>query len=281
MSEKVISIMGCGWLGTPLAEKLLLEGWAVKGSTTHEGKLSQLAEKGVDPYLITLTPEGVEGNVVTFLDTDVLIVNVPPGRSSPTEANTYPSKIRRLVGKLTTNNFKGGIFISSTSVYGNLNGKVTENTLPSPETASGKALLEVENELLESAFPWSVLRLGGLIGPARHPGRFFRQKREIAKGDAPVNLISLEDVIGLLIAMIHSDLWGNTYHLASTHHPTKRAFYTEAVKAYGWVPPTFLPGGAKAKEIDSTHTLQSLSYDLEHENLFKYLTHLTEKAGKV
>lgn len=30
-----VSILGCGWLGLPLAEQLLAEGYSVKGSTTR------------------------------------------------------------------------------------------------------------------------------------------------------------------------------------------------------------------------------------------------------
>ena len=34
-----ISILGCGWLGLPLAKSLLAKGYKIKGSTTSESKL--------------------------------------------------------------------------------------------------------------------------------------------------------------------------------------------------------------------------------------------------
>src|SRR5574343_621841 len=34
-----IAILGCGWLGLPLAKSLLSKGYEVKGSTTSESKL--------------------------------------------------------------------------------------------------------------------------------------------------------------------------------------------------------------------------------------------------
>mgnify|MGYP003615968040 CR=1 FL=1 len=37
-----ISILGCGWLGFPLAQKLIETGYEVKGSTTSESKLEAL-----------------------------------------------------------------------------------------------------------------------------------------------------------------------------------------------------------------------------------------------
>ena len=35
---KNVSVLGCGWLGMPLAISLLDEGYSVKGSTTTEKK---------------------------------------------------------------------------------------------------------------------------------------------------------------------------------------------------------------------------------------------------
>ena len=37
-----ISILGCGWLGLPLAKELLDRSFEVKGSTTSSNKLDQL-----------------------------------------------------------------------------------------------------------------------------------------------------------------------------------------------------------------------------------------------
>lgn len=49
-----ISILGCGWLGFPLAKALLLKGFSVKGSTTSSEKLATLEKAGITPFLITL-----------------------------------------------------------------------------------------------------------------------------------------------------------------------------------------------------------------------------------
>ena len=37
-----VSILGCGWLGKPLAISLLDDGYSLKGSTTKEEKLALL-----------------------------------------------------------------------------------------------------------------------------------------------------------------------------------------------------------------------------------------------
>ena len=64
---KQISILGCGWLGLPLAKALLENGFLVKGSTTSVEKLSVLENSGIHPFLIALESNSVSGDIETFL----------------------------------------------------------------------------------------------------------------------------------------------------------------------------------------------------------------------
>lgn len=50
-----ISILGCGWLGLPLAKQLIKKGFSVKGSTTSEEKISILKTEGIISFLISLS----------------------------------------------------------------------------------------------------------------------------------------------------------------------------------------------------------------------------------
>lgn len=79
---ETISILGCGWLGEPLAERLVGDGYTVKGSTTTAEKLDRLAAKGVAPYLIRLDLEDPRLDP-DFFDAEVLFLNIPPGRRGP------------------------------------------------------------------------------------------------------------------------------------------------------------------------------------------------------
>jgi predicted dinucleotide-binding enzyme len=73
-----ISILGCGWLGFPLAQSLEKQGHKVKGSTTRPEKLSELRQAGIEPLWLQLTPEPKGIGWDYLLDCDVLIVNIPP-----------------------------------------------------------------------------------------------------------------------------------------------------------------------------------------------------------
>ena len=64
-----ISILGCGWLGLPLAKSLVDNGYKIKGSTTTQDKYQKLVEDGVTPYLIKLNESAHQGhhNFVLYL----------------------------------------------------------------------------------------------------------------------------------------------------------------------------------------------------------------------
>ena len=46
--KTTVGIMGCGWLGLPLAQSLIEKGFNVKGTTTSFEKLSVLTNIGIE-----------------------------------------------------------------------------------------------------------------------------------------------------------------------------------------------------------------------------------------
>ena len=75
--NKTIGIMGCGWLGKPLAVQLLKKGYKVKGTTTRISKLNELRDAGIDPYLVKLEETHIDGGLEEFLNgIDLLVLNI-------------------------------------------------------------------------------------------------------------------------------------------------------------------------------------------------------------
>ncbi|MBU7570647.1 MAG: SDR family NAD(P)-dependent oxidoreductase, partial [Flavobacterium sp.] len=92
-----ISILGCGWLGLPLAKALLEKGFSVNGSTTSENKLNTLENSGIKPFLIAVSSEGIQGNLNDFLNgSEILIIDIPPKLKGDTNEN-FVKKMQNLV----------------------------------------------------------------------------------------------------------------------------------------------------------------------------------------
>ena len=71
-----ISILGCGWLGFPLAKALLEKGFSVNGSTTSTEKLLSLKNAGISPFLIELGEVANKGNVSEFLEGALMLLEL-------------------------------------------------------------------------------------------------------------------------------------------------------------------------------------------------------------
>ncbi len=257
-----VSILGCGWYGTALAGSLINKWIKVKGSTTTADKLTLLAEAGIEPYLIDLSPANETINPA-FFECDVLWVCIPPKARTGNGAE-YLNKIERLITLIKTHNIKQVVFISSTGVYGDSNTEVTELDAPNPDSESGKILLAAE-ELLnkEDAFTTTIIRFAGLIGPGRDPGRFFAGKTNIPNGQAPVNLIHLTDCIGISNALLDKQAFGYNYNAVSPSHPTRIEFYTQAAIDSGLAAPQFIEEKNNWKIVSEVTVSELLDYQYQ------------------
>ncbi|MFV5694095.1 SDR family oxidoreductase [Flavobacterium sp. LB3P122] len=264
-----ISILGCGWLGLPLAKALLGKGSSVNGSTTSVEKLSVLENAGINPFLIALSERKVDGNIADFLKkSEILIVDVPPKLRGPEKEN-FVSKIRNVIPFIEKSNINNVIFISSTSVYGDTHTVVSEETTPHPDTESGKQLLETE-QLLQSNknFKTTVLRFGGLIGKDRHPIKFLAGRENLDNPDAPINLIHQEDCIGIILKIIENNSWDEIFNAVTSSHPSRERYYTQKAINLNLPLPKFNHSTPSiGKTILSTKIESILNYTFTKQNL--------------
>lgn len=161
--------------------------------------------------------------------------------------------MKLLIEPIKKNAVKKIIFVTSTSVYGNEQGKVTEKTRPIPTSESGKQLLE--SELLfqnQTDFKTTIVRFGGLIGPDRHPITMLSGKENLKNGNAPVNLIHLNDCVLILKQIIRENQWDETLNAVHPEHPTKEHYYTRTAIAKGLEPPKY--GASISKNYKIIHS---------------------------
>lgn len=266
---KNISLLGCGWLGLPLAKYLLNNGHIVKGSTTSQEKMQSLTAEGIIPYKIQLFEEGIQGDISSFLDgNNVLIIDIPPGlRKDPTE--NFIAKIGRLKDYVERSSIEQVIFISSTSVFEDTGSMpvYTEADTPNGKGVNSEQLTGTEKLILSDNYNTSIIRFGGLFGPGRHPVNYLSGRKNIKDPNAPVNLIHLDDCIGLIDAIIDSGLTG-IFHGVNPDHPVKEAYYKEIAQTRSLALPEFDHRTASVgKIIQSVRVEEELGYKFS-KNLF-------------
>ena len=266
MKNNKISILGCGWLGLPLAKKLIENGYEVKGSTTSESKLELLKNAGISPYQIKMEENDITGNMESFLEnTDVLLVDIPPKLRGDFTEN-FVQKIKNLIPFVENSKVEKVLFVSSTSVYGDTFPiqELDEESALNPDTESGKQLVEVE-KLLQSNenFQTTILRFGGLIGPERNPAKFLAGKENVANPNAPINFIHQEDCIGIICAMlrqVENDnwKWNDTFNAVTPNHPNRENYYTEKALEMNLKVPTFVKDSNSIGKKISSKKLQGM-----------------------
>lgn len=263
---KTISILGCGWLGLPLAENLIQQGYDVKGSTTSDLKLSLLKEKSIEPYKILLNPQLIDDNVEKFFDCEFLIINIPPFRRDDI-VEFHFQQIESIVKQIEKSNCHKVIFISSTSVYGNKNNEVDEDSKTFPETLAGEALVIVENYLrTRNSFDTTIIRFAGLIGPNRNPAKYALSKNVIEFADTPLNLIHLDDCIGIIKTVIEKNIVNEIINGVCEYHPTRREFYSATAEKLSLPKPEFSDGKEPYKIVKSKKISSLLNYPLKFPN---------------
>ncbi|WP_430931607.1 hypothetical protein [Saccharicrinis sp. 156] len=253
--KPTISILGCGWLGIPLAVELIKAGYPTKGSTTSQIKLTELAELKINPYLIDLYDRE---DRTEFLKADILVIAVP---------HKDIDNFQFLVSQIHASDIDKVIFISSTSVYPNLNGEVTEET-----NTLDTALAKIESIFCSSSlFKTTVLRFAGLFGGDRKPGYFFPNGIKIKNPEGFVNLIHLEDCIAIIKTLIEKNIWGEIFNACADTHPTRREFYTKEMKGVGRKPPEFDEVKPSEFKVVSNNKLKKhVNYRFKHPDLMNY-----------
>lgn len=262
MQEKRISICGCGWLGLPLGVFLAGKGFDVKGSTTREEKFDALREAGIQPFRISLDPSFHGDDPLSFLDSDILVINVPPSRR-PDIVEYHQEQIASLIKAVKASPVGNVLFIGSTSVYPSLNREVTEDDARNPEALSGQALLAVEKMLLgEPSFRTTVLRFCGLMGYDRNPVKFLGRMASLNNANQPANLIHRDDCIGIIYEVIRQDVWSEVFNACCPGHPSRKEYYARAAELSGKPLPPLAgeEGDVPFKIIDSSKLERMLGY---------------------
>ncbi|WP_299008746.1 SDR family oxidoreductase [uncultured Shewanella sp.] len=261
---KSVSIVGCGWFGLPLAKALVKAGFDVRGSKRSKAQAMLLAQERISGFCLDLddseTPcVELAESVKSQLDSDYLVVNVPPGfRHDP---DAYLRRLTQLKVWVSDCHYQRIIFISSTGVYPSQNQIVTESDAKMHSLAS-EHLLKAEQVFTDLA-QTCVLRFAGLVGPKRHPGRFLSGKQNIAGGESPVNLVHLTDCVRAVIHILSAEKVQPVYNLCALKHPTRARFYQVASMHLNLAEPIFNDVEVAGKTVDGRFITQDLGFEYQ------------------
>ena len=203
-------ILGCGYSGSWLAQRLAFSGRPVWGTTRSDTQASVINSRGADSVIldtVDLAPiKKLRGRI------SAIVCCIPPTlRPDGTADDALPrllDAVRRWDG------LNAFLYVSATSVWGDREGAVvTEATPTGPDSPRGQARLQAEQAVLGSDLPAMVIRPSGIYGPGRSQLHRLatRSYRLVGEGAALTNRVHVHDLAALYEAAIDRGVPGEVY----------------------------------------------------------------------
>jgi len=269
---KTVSIVAGGYLGQRLADALVYDKYRVKLSYRSKPPKQQVYDQ---KWFYCELNHGQLNYDKDLLGTDCLVICIPPGFKQGL-GEFYPTHIQALVEQAHESGVNQVIFTSSVGVYPE-RGIFSENYQLVPVSNKQQALFQAEQAVLTSRLKYKqVLRLAGLIGAERHPGR-FKVNLNGERMAAPVNMVMVEDVVNAIKQLIaHPDSPSNLYNLVAPHHPAKSTFYRFAKQQLGTLDDDLkqVKSPVQGKTVDGSKIEAETDFVYSHRDLYKALTYI-------
>ena len=205
---KKLGIIGCGWLGSHIAERLS-DRYEIFATTTSESKVEGLNSKGYQTTLVSFADEisetMTEWEVASQLDSIIITVPFSGIRGVQISMKERQENMLKFLG-----DYKGQLFLmSSTGVYPETENDFTEDDQPAENVPS--------ESFITSRFPQAnVLRLAGLMGDQR-----LLKNYNISGLDLLVNHIHYADICSVVEKMLDNQTQSKVYNVVAPVHPNK------------------------------------------------------------
>lgn len=265
-----ILVVGVGDIGGHLARDLADAGhqvWGLRRSNKAVGDKVTLIQADVaDMETLQELPENI----------DIMVYSVAaPAFTRDGYHSYYYRGLRHILKALKGHKLKHTFFVSSSSVYHQMNEEWVDESSPTqPVSFAGKEMLQAEQALLKSGFPATVVRFTGIYGPDRT--RMIEQARQGGYCDPEpavwTNRIHRDDCVGVLNLLVNRALKGeplDNIYLATDDEPATLYDVLEWMKdRIGEVEPDYdLPEATRrANRRCSNQRLRDLGYEFKYPN---------------
>ena len=252
---KTFTILGTGWLGAELAEKLK-DDYKIKVSLRDEKKSEIYKKFGFSAYILN---EYDFSFLDELLDTDYLFINYPPSKFE-----NYLAFLKKIYNHPKIKNIEKIIFVSSTSVYPDIEESFNEEFII--KNPSNKMVLDAENLVLNKTH--IIFRASGLFGEDRIAGRRLANKI-VDFPKTKINFVHRNDVINATKFVIENNING-IFNLCSKQHPTKKEIYTFNSKKYDFTTPIFLNNNSYLNRIINGSKIEKLGFEYKYNDVFSF-----------
>lgn len=244
-------VLGCGYVGLRLARRCLARGERVTGVVRSQDGLDRLARAGIPGARLDLATEGL--GELPVAGTRLFHLAPPP------DTGTEDAHTRRLVESFARTGHPARIlYISTTGVYGDCDGRWVDETWPaSPTTDRSRRRWDAEQCLArwsaETGGELVILRVAGIYGPERLPLERIRLGVPLVRPqEAPfTNRIHVDDLVSLCLAAMDRGTNGSLYNACDGNPSTMADYFLRVADAAGLPHPPLIPMTEAAQHLSS------------------------------
>ncbi len=274
-----IAILGCGYVGSALADYWEDRGHCITGTTTSRERIASLS--ATLSKVVLMRGDNVTAVQDLLQGQNTLVISAAPsGSQEASEVDyeaTYLATAKNLVKVLKqTPNLTQIVYLSSCSVYGDRQGSwVDETSSVSPLEHKSQVICESENIILQAANEHQkvcILRLGGIYGPGRELLNMFGDLAGMTipgKGDRFINWVHRDDIIGAIDFIRCNELEG-IYNLVDDSQMTVKEQVKLVCDRYNLPPVKWdsskLSNRRKSLQV-SNEKIKAAGYELIHPQL--------------
>ncbi len=267
-----VALVGGGFLGMALA-RALGPGTVVatRSGQWRDGE----PPRGVRMHALDLCHATLD--VEPLGGANALHIAVAPGNRAADRRALYVEGTRRLLEQTAHVGWQRIVYVSSTSALPEVDGWVFDDETRRPDGDRGRVQRDAEDVVLDFArargLPAVVLRCGGLYGPGRPLGRLYRQRHDgplPGDGDAPTNLIHLDDAVSASLAALRAPAHlEGVIHVVDDDHCSRRAMYervagSENLPPLTWERPLSPHRAPVGKRVSNLRMKLDLGVRLKH-----------------
>jgi len=288
MHKPSIAIIGCGSVGTRLAEWYRQRGIAVSALVQRAESVKALDQKGIQAFAADLdSADSLSAFPWQFSHYHYFVPPQAHGDDDP-RMRHFLAALRHQQSHCRL------VYLSTTAVYGNCQGQwVDETRPPNPESNRGKRRYHAEQAVRQWAGPgreFVILRVGGIYGPGRLPEQRLRDGLPVlAQQQSPfVNRIHEADLVQVCDAAALRGKAGSIYNVSDGHPSTMTAYFNAVADVLGlprppqlaWpeaeqqLTPALLSYLRESRRLDNTKLVNELGIDFRYPDLARGLADL-------
>jgi nucleoside-diphosphate-sugar epimerase len=285
-------IAGCGYLGLRVARNWLDSETRVSAFTRSADRAATLQAMGIQPIVVDLANSDQPLPPLPAVDTVLWAVGYDRSTGVARE-DIWLKGLQRLIDALqvTPRRF---LYVSSTSVYGQIDGEIIDENNPAcPTTEGGQCCLQAEQllkERLSELHPQTepvVLRMAGLYGPDRLLRRIDQLKSQTPLTGDPshwLNLIHIDDAVKAVNFAATTNSIPPVLNVVNSDILTRAAYYQLLADLVDAPPPEFSDSSSSPtrqrggnKRVTS-RWLDSMDIGFQYQSVADGLRHAVENS---